>query len=86
MFPSEEFNQSDIESWSNAIPIACTDVRHMVEQGVGNMISHCGKIPAALPALEQELESVLLRQVNIRRTQNLFYLAVIHCAETQSHL
>ena len=85
LFPPEKFSQWDIESWSNAIPITCTDIRHMVEQVVGNM-NHCGKIPAALPASEQELASVLLRQVNIRRMQSLFFLAVIHSTEIQSRV
>lgn len=83
MFPSEEFNQWDIESWSNTILITCTDVRHMAEQGAGN-VNHCGKIRAALPASEQGLASVLPRQVNIRRMQSLVFQAVIHSTEIRS--
>lgn len=73
LFPSEEFNHLNIGSWSNAFPITCTDIRHMVEQGVGNMISVCDKIPAAFSAFKQELTSILLRQVNIRRMQSVFF-------------
>lgn len=54
------------------------------EQEVGN-ISQCSKIPAALPASEQELASVLFQQVNIMRMQCLFFLSVIHCAEICPH-
>lgn len=85
LFPSEEFNQWDIESWSNAILISCTNVRHMAEQGVGN-VNHCGAKHAALPASEQGLASVLPRQVNIRRTQSLVFQAVIHSTEIQSDI
>lgn len=76
LLPSKGFDQWDIESWCNAISITCTDVRRTVAQGVGNMIIHSGKISALLPASEQELASVLLREPNIGRMEFVF-LAII---------
>lgn len=72
-FPSEECNKLDVEIWFTVIPITCTDVRKRVQQGIGDMIHTVEKNTSS----EQELQSVWLRQVNIRKMQSLFFLNVI---------